>query len=57
MTAAVHRRWVLAAHPEGAPKESDFRLEEGPVPVPGPGEFLARRRRSARSSRRRSWAK
>jgi NADPH-dependent curcumin reductase len=42
MTAAVHRRWVLAAHPEGAPKESDFRLEEGPVPVPGPGEFLVR---------------
>jgi NADPH-dependent curcumin reductase CurA len=42
MNDTVHRRWVLATHPQGAPKESDFRLEEGPLPVPGPGEFLVR---------------
>lgn len=36
------RRIVLAARPEGAPKPSDFRLETGPVPEPGEGEFLAR---------------
>ena len=36
------QRVVLAARPEGAPKESDFRLEEAPVPTPGDGEFLCR---------------
>ncbi|NQV80205.1 MAG: NADP-dependent oxidoreductase [Alphaproteobacteria bacterium] len=42
MNDTIHRRWVLAAHPQGAPKTSDFRLEEGLLPVPGPGEFLVR---------------
>lgn len=36
------QRVVLAARPEGAPKDSDFRLEEAPVPTPGDGEFLCR---------------
>jgi NADPH-dependent curcumin reductase CurA len=33
---------VLAARPAGKPHPSDFRIEEGPVPEPGPGRFLAR---------------
>lgn len=37
-----NRRIVLAARPIGLPKESDFRLEETPVPEPGPGAFLVR---------------
>ena len=36
------RRIVLAARPEGRPEEGHFRLEEGPVPEPGPGEVLVR---------------
>ena len=38
----AHRRVVLARRPPGEPAESDFRIEEVPVPVPGPGQFLAR---------------
>lgn len=38
--AARNRRIVLAARPEGEPKDSDFRLEEAPVPEPGAGEIL-----------------
>src|SRR3954469_10600360 len=34
------RRIVLASRPVGEPKASDFRLEEYPVPQPGPGELL-----------------
>ena len=42
MSTERHRRIVLAARPAGAPTESDFRLEEGDVPAPGPGEMLLR---------------
>jgi NADPH-dependent curcumin reductase CurA len=38
--AEVARRIVLASRPVGDPKNSDFRLEEYPVPQPGPGELL-----------------
>ena len=38
----TNRRWLLNARPHGALKDSDFRLEEGPVPEPGEGEFLVR---------------
>jgi NADPH-dependent curcumin reductase CurA len=34
------RRIVLASRPVGEPKPSDFRLEEVPVPQPGPGQML-----------------
>ena len=34
------RRIVLASRPVGEPKASDFRLEECPVPQPGPGQVL-----------------
>ena len=40
MTA--NQRIVLAARPDGAPKVTDFRLEEGPIPSPGDGEVLLR---------------
>ena len=36
------RRIVLASRPVGDPKPSDFRLEEFPLPQPGPGEVLLR---------------
>src|SRR2546423_6844068 len=36
------RRIVLASRPIGEPKPSDFRLEEFPVPHPGPGQLLLR---------------
>ncbi|MGE0036721.1 MAG: NADP-dependent oxidoreductase [Xanthobacteraceae bacterium] len=38
----IARRIVLASRPIGEPKASDFRLEEVPVPQPGPGEVLLR---------------
>src|SRR3954466_3365895 len=34
------RRIVLASRPVGDPKPSDFRLEDTPVPEPGPGQVL-----------------
>ncbi len=37
-----NRRWLLASRPHGAIKDSDFTLDEGPVPQPGEGEFLVR---------------
>src|SRR5262249_39790194 len=40
MTSA--QRIVLASRPVGEPKESDFRIEEMPVPTPGAGEMLLR---------------
>lgn len=40
--AAMNRRIVLASRPNGEPKPEDFRLEEVPVPTPGPGEVLLR---------------
>ena len=40
MNALSHKRILLAARPEGRPKPSDFRLEQGPVPEPADGEVL-----------------
>ena len=42
--SAVNRRIVLAARPHGEPTPTDFRLEEVPVPSPGPGQVLLRTR-------------
>ncbi|MDP4025532.1 NADP-dependent oxidoreductase [Methylobacterium sp. NEAU 140] len=42
--ADKNRRIVLAARPHGEPTPDDFRLEEAPVPEPGPGEILLRTR-------------
>jgi NADPH:quinone reductase len=38
----VNRQIMLAARPEGFPKESDFSLVESDVPPAGPGEVLVR---------------
>jgi len=40
--AHANRRIVLAAHPQGLPAPSDFRLDVRPVPAPGDGEVLLR---------------
>jgi hypothetical protein len=42
MSAETNRQVLLAARPQGAPKDSDFKLVEAPVPEPGPGEMLLR---------------
>lgn len=36
------RQIVLAARPNGFPKDSDFRLEEVQLPEPGPGQLLVK---------------
>jgi NADPH-dependent curcumin reductase len=38
----INRQIVLAARPQGEPKESEFRLVETPVPETGPGKLLLR---------------
>ena len=40
----INRRIVLNSRPVGAPIADNFRLEEGPVPEPGPGQVLLRTR-------------
>jgi hypothetical protein len=42
--SAANRRIVLASRPHGEPSPTHFRLEEGRVPSPGPGEVLLRTR-------------
>lgn len=37
---ARNRQVILAAHPAGMPKESDFRVEESPIPDAGAGGVL-----------------
>jgi NADPH-dependent curcumin reductase CurA len=36
----LNRSIVLASRPVGFPSEENFRLEEGPIPQAGPGEFV-----------------
>ena len=42
MSSKTYQRVVLASRPEGAVQPSNFRLEQVPVPTPGPGEVLVR---------------
>jgi NADPH-dependent curcumin reductase CurA len=42
MKLSVNRRIVLAARPEGDPKDSDFRIEEVDIPSPGDTQVLLR---------------
>ena len=42
MARNTNRQVLLAARPDGAPKESDFKLVERPVPEPGANEVLTR---------------
>src|SRR5215471_5477971 len=37
-----NRQWLLAQRPDGAIKDSDFKLVETDVPTPGEGEALVR---------------
>jgi len=41
-SSTTHQRIVLASRPVGPPTAENFRLEGGPVPVPGPGQMLLR---------------
>ena len=38
----MNRQITLAARPTGFPKETDFKLVEAPMPMPGQGEFVTR---------------
>src|SRR6202023_3355151 len=38
----THRRVVLVRRPPGEPAESDFRIEEAPIPEPRHGEVLVK---------------
>ena len=38
----THRRVVLVRRPPGEPAEADFRVEEVPMPEPGPRQVLVR---------------
>ena len=38
----TNKRVKLAARPDGLPKDSDWELEEGPIPEPGDGEVLVK---------------
>jgi NADPH-dependent curcumin reductase CurA len=40
--ATVNKQVTLAARPVGYPKDSDFKLVEFPLPIPGRGEILVR---------------
>jgi NADPH-dependent curcumin reductase CurA len=40
--AEVNRQWCLVAHPVGLPEAANWRLVEGPMPEPGPGQILVR---------------
>ena len=42
MIPKTHRRVVLARRPPAEVAEADFRIEEVPVPEPGPGQLLVR---------------
>lgn len=38
----LNRQVILADYPAGTPKESDWRIEDAPMPEPGMGEFVVR---------------
>lgn len=44
MNDTNHRRVVLASRPEGIPQAEHFRIEQAPIPQPGPGQVLIRNR-------------
>lgn len=41
---ATHRRWILASRPAGVPTAENFRINEAPMPLPGPGQVLIKNR-------------
>lgn len=42
--SGVNTRIVLASRPHGEPTAENFRVEQAPLPVPGPGQVLLRNR-------------
>jgi NADPH-dependent curcumin reductase len=42
MSERINRQIILAARPQGEPKESDFLLVESPIPQPDAGQMLLR---------------
>lgn len=42
MAGRMNRQWTLARRPQGMVRGEDFRLVEGPAPVPSEGELLVR---------------
>ncbi len=42
MAEGKNTQILLAARPEGAPRDGDFRIVETPIPAPGPNEMLLR---------------
>lgn len=55
MSAIMNRRFILAARPDGLPQESDFRLENSPLPVPGPGQIVIRNHYASLDPAIRGW--
>jgi NADPH-dependent curcumin reductase CurA len=55
MSDQVNRQWLLTERPEGMVEPSHFELREGPVPVPGEGEFLVRNLYLSLDPAMRSW--
>jgi hypothetical protein len=54
-TSTMNRRFVLVARPDGVPKGSDFRLEDSPIPAPGPGQVLIRNHYASLDPAIRGW--
>lgn len=52
----ANRRVLLAQRPHGVPQGSDFRLDEDPIPEPGPGQFLVRNIYLSVDPAQRGWA-
>ena len=55
MSGTMNRRFILAARPDGLPKESDFRLEDSPLPAPGPGQIVIRNHYASLDPAIRGW--
>jgi NADPH-dependent curcumin reductase CurA len=55
MSAIMNRRFILAARPDGLPQESDFRLEDSPLPTPGPGQIVIRNHYASLDPAIRGW--
>ncbi|WP_339512903.1 NADP-dependent oxidoreductase [Pseudomonas sp. RL_15y_Pfl2_60] len=41
-STSINRQVVLASRPQGAPRAENFRIEEKPLPTPGPNQLLLR---------------
>jgi NADPH-dependent curcumin reductase CurA len=51
-----NRRVLLVRRPTGVPQPEDFAFDEGPVPEPGPGQFLLRNIYLSVDPAQRGWA-